>query len=179
MDVLKDIELQTIKNHFVYAFRKYTRRAGSAAMLEWLENETDFFTAPASAEHHCAYPGGLLIHSLNVYNRLRKITIRDMTTRDAPGGYHLSEEQEETVAVLGLLHDVCKVGVYHKMDPFKDVLENKWAPYMLPKNKTCERSKTNVTANHFSSHWVSAWRNWNRVRNLEHRYLCYPLMQEQ
>lgn len=131
MDVLKDIELQTIKNHFVYAFRKYTRRAGSAAMLEWLENETDFFTAPASAEHHCAYPGGLLIHSLNVYNRLRKITIRDMTTRDAPGGYHLSEEQEETVAVLGLLHDVCKVGVYHKMDPFKDVLENKWAPYMF------------------------------------------------
>lgn len=46
MDVLKDIELQTAKNHFVNAFREHIRRAGSEELLEWLENETDFFTAP-------------------------------------------------------------------------------------------------------------------------------------
>lgn len=54
-------------------------------LLERLENETDFFEAPAGAKHHGAFPGGLVIHSLNVYRRLREITIRDLTPRDALG----------------------------------------------------------------------------------------------
>lgn len=63
--------------------------------------------------HHGAFPGGLVIHSLNVYRRLREITIRDLTPRDALGPAPISEREEETVAILGLLHDVCKAGVYH------------------------------------------------------------------
>ena len=102
------------------------RRGGAVAMLKWLERETDFFTAPASSKHHLAHPGGLVIHSLNVWRRLREIAVRDIL-KDSPG--ELWPETEETVAVLGLLHDVCKVGVYHKADPFKAVLENKLDPY--------------------------------------------------
>ena len=52
------------------------------------------------------------MHSLNVYYRLRDIAIRDMAGKEDPGEYRLSEEQEETVAVIALLHDVCKVGCY-------------------------------------------------------------------
>lgn len=69
------------------------------------------FTAPASTRHHGAYPGGLLEHSLNVYHRLRAIVCVETygtTTSDL-----LAEDVEETVAVLALLHDVCKVNCYH------------------------------------------------------------------
>lgn len=36
-----------------------------------------------------------------------------LTPRDALGPAPISEREEETVAILGLLHDVCKAGVYH------------------------------------------------------------------
>lgn len=86
------------------------RRDGAVAMLKWLEG-SGFFTAPASSKYHLAQPGGLVIHSLNVYKRLRRIAARDIF-KDGPGRF--SEEQNETVAILGLLHDVCKAGVYHQ-----------------------------------------------------------------
>lgn len=53
----------------------------------------------------------LLDHSLNVYHRLRAIVCVETygtTTSDL-----LAEDVEETVAVLALLHDVCKVNCYH------------------------------------------------------------------
>lgn len=105
--------LQTVGQHFKDLFLASVHRAGAEELLERLENETDFFEAPAGAKHHGAFPGGLVIHSLNVYRRLREITIRDLTPRDALGPAPISEQEEETVAILGLLHDVCKAGVYH------------------------------------------------------------------
>lgn len=90
------------------------RRDGAVAMLHWLTHETDFFEAPASRKHHLAQSGGLAIHSLNVYRRLREITIRDMGDQIPQYPVYLPPELEETVATLGLLHDVCKVGVYHR-----------------------------------------------------------------
>lgn len=86
------------------------KRPGAVGLLAWLENETDFFTAPASSRHHLAVPGGLVIHSVNVWRRLRSIACRDIF-KQGPG--HLSPECEETVAVLALLHDVCKADCYH------------------------------------------------------------------
>ena len=112
-DFLERNGLQTVGQHFKDLFLASVHRAGAEELLERLENETDFFEAPAGAKHHGAFPGGLVIHSLNVYRRLREITIRDLTPRDALGPAPISEQEEETVAILGLLHDVCKVGVYH------------------------------------------------------------------
>jgi len=117
---------------FLAVYRNTIGRNGKDALEYWLENETDFFTAPASTNKHLAQPGGLVIHSLNVWRRLREITVRDLTDRDAPGVRHLSEAEEETVALLGLLHDVCKADVYHQTDPFKAAMEGKlatMAPY--------------------------------------------------
>lgn len=88
------------------------RRPGADKLLAWLKS-TDFFTAPAGAKHHGAHAGGLVVHSLNVYRRLRELTIRDKTDPNEPGAYHMDHSEEETVAILALLHDVCKVGVYH------------------------------------------------------------------
>lgn len=87
------------------------RRDGAVAMLKWLEG-SGFFTAPASSKYHLAQPGGLAVHSLNVYKRLLEITARDVF--GGTDGALLAEEVRETVAILGLLHDVCKADVYHQ-----------------------------------------------------------------
>lgn len=76
-DFLERNGLQTVAQHFKDLFLASVHRNGAEELLERLENETDFFEAPAGAKHHGAFPGGLVIHSLNVYYRLREITIRD------------------------------------------------------------------------------------------------------
>ena len=62
--------LQTVATLFRDLFLANVHRAGAEELLERLENETDFFTAPAGATHHGAFRGGLMVHSLNVYYRL-------------------------------------------------------------------------------------------------------------
>jgi len=89
---------------FMGLYSSHIKRAGAAGLLAWLES-TDFFTAPAGAKHHGAYPGGLVRHSLNVYYQL----LGDYSLRDM-------ENVNETTAICGLLHDVCKAGVYHQED---------------------------------------------------------------
>ena len=74
-------------------------REGVGKLIDWLES-TDFCTAPAGAKHHGAYRGGLLRHSLNVYRELCK----DESVK------HIGTESK---TICGLLHDVCKIGVYH------------------------------------------------------------------
>lgn len=102
----------TMKTFFLNTYAEEIQHPGADDLLDWLES-TDFFTAPAGAKHHGAFYGGLMIHSMNVWRRLQEITIRDLTDRNAPGVYTLSAEERETVAILGLLHDICKVGAYH------------------------------------------------------------------
>lgn len=99
------------KAEFMQIWTERVQRDYADAMLEWLERETDFFEAPASTKNHGAHPGGLVEHSLNVYRRLRNIVCME-TYGEITSGL-LAEGVEETVAILGLLHDVCKVGVYH------------------------------------------------------------------
>ena len=100
------------KNEFVQAYADAVKRPGAETMLEWLER-SGFFEAPASAGHHLNHPGGLAEHSVNVYYRLLEITERDELPGDLDTCETLGGDARETVAVLGLLHDVCKVGVYH------------------------------------------------------------------
>lgn len=99
------------KAEFLKIWTERVQRDYADALLAWLERETDFFEAPASTRHHGAHPGGLLEHSLNVYHRLRAIVC--VETYGATTSDLLAEDVEETVAVLALLHDVCKVNCYH------------------------------------------------------------------
>ena len=55
---------------FIEIYRACIQREGSEAFLDYLLEKTDFFTAPASTRFHGAYEGGLLEHSLNVYECL-------------------------------------------------------------------------------------------------------------
>ena len=90
----------TDKERFKAIFETQVMRAGAEKLMEWLES-TDFFEAPASTRFHGAYPGGLVAHSLNVYDQL----LLD------PGAL---EYGGNTRAVCALLHDVCKVNYYHR-----------------------------------------------------------------
>ena len=99
----------TPKEEFLEIFQTHIHREGSAELLDYLLNKSDFFTAPASARYHLACEGGLCEHSLNVYHCLV-----DYLQRERVQELYGLEYSEESVAVVALLHDVCKVGCYKK-----------------------------------------------------------------
>lgn len=53
-------------------FCKVIKRDGIDKLLEWLE-KSDFYRAPASTRFHGNYEGGLLDHSLNVFEELVRL----------------------------------------------------------------------------------------------------------
>ena len=97
------------KEEFVEIFTSCITRDGADKLLDFLEHKCDFFTAPASARYHGAYEGGLCEHSLNVYHCLV-----DYLQRERVQELYGLEYGEESVAIVALLHDLCKVGCYKK-----------------------------------------------------------------
>ena len=94
------------KERFISIFQEKIHREGADKLLAYLES-SDFFTAPASTRYHGAYFGGLLEHSLNVYDCLCDYLARPRVKEQ----YGL-EFSEESVAIVALLHDLCKVDFY-------------------------------------------------------------------
>ena len=77
-----------------------TNREGISGVIDFL-NRSDFFTAPASTRFHGAYEGGLLEHSLKVYEIFKeKIKNSGLNTK------------EDTIIIAALLHDICKSNFY-------------------------------------------------------------------
>lgn len=81
------------------------KRDGADKLYDWLSG-SDFFTAPSSSKFHSAYEGGLVRHSINVFNRLLKLIKADY------GEEYERVYSNETLAICALLHDVCKVNYY-------------------------------------------------------------------
>ena len=50
-------------------------------------------------------------HSIHVYERLREMFSNELE-RNTDGPVILSDEDEEKIAICGLLHDICKVNFY-------------------------------------------------------------------
>lgn len=80
-----------MKETFTNLYQMYIKRDGAEELLDYIYG-TDFFTAPASTKYHGAYEGGLVKHSVNVFNRLGR--------------------NDETGAIVALLHDICKANFY-------------------------------------------------------------------
>lgn len=98
-------DINVSKAEFMDIYTKHVTRQGADKLLEYLSNN-DFFTAPASARYHMAEPAGLCQHSINVYKRLLALVKQEF-------GEHYSDVvSDETIAICGLLHDVCKVNYY-------------------------------------------------------------------
>lgn len=90
------------RERFRQIYESYIVRDGAAALLDWLDG-TDFYTAPASTRFHGAYVGGLVDHSVNVFDVLWR---RLVWTEERDICSH------ETIAIVALLHDLCKVDYY-------------------------------------------------------------------
>jgi len=84
-----------------------------------------FYTAPASTRFHGSEPGGLLQHSLNVYDEA--MLIREAQLRICPEIVH--RLPANSVAIAALLHDVCKAEVYKEVEKFKKDAYGKWEKY--------------------------------------------------
>ena len=95
------------KEEFIEIFKQTITRPGADALLDYLENKSDFFTAPASARYHSAYEGGLCEHSVNVYHCLV-----DYLDRARVQELYGLEYSPESIAIVALLHDLCKIGCY-------------------------------------------------------------------
>ena len=97
----------TAKERFIEIYTQNITREGADKLLDFLLNGSDFFTAPASTRYHGAHEGGLVEHSLNVYDCLK-----DMMERPRMKEVYGIEYPEESIAIAGLLHDICKVNFY-------------------------------------------------------------------
>lgn len=82
-----------MKEEFIRLLRE-TNRDGIEDLIDFL-NKSDFFEAPASTRFHGCYKGGLLEHSMKVYEILKT------KTEDSP-----------SVKIIALLHDICKANFY-------------------------------------------------------------------
>lgn len=90
-----------MKDRFCEIYKKYIKRPGADNLFNWL-HETDFFTAPASTRFHGNHEGGLCEHSVHVWEELVRLL----------RVYPEIKTNGETVAIVSLLHDLCKVGCY-------------------------------------------------------------------
>lgn len=81
-------------------------RAGIDKLMGYIRNKTDFYKAPASTRFHLACEGGLLQHSLNVYDCL-------VAKKESPIWKPiLSGIPDDSLIIMALLHDLCKSNFY-------------------------------------------------------------------
>ena len=81
------------------------KRDGADKLLEFIR-KSDFYSAPASTRFHLCEEGGLLKHSLHVYECLN-------AKKSAPiWDEVLKNVSHETIIIVSLLHDLCKTYFY-------------------------------------------------------------------
>ena len=90
----------SVQQEFTLRVEQLITREGISDLLQWLKN-SDFFTAPASTRFHGAHEGGLAEHSIAVHDRLIQLC-----------SWYGLETSAETIAIVALFHDICKVGMY-------------------------------------------------------------------
>lgn len=115
MDVLKDKFVETVTSNI--------GRTGIDELLGWLDR-TDFYTAPASTKYHGTFEGGLALHSLKVYEQLNELA----------EFYGLGEDDgianpDESIAIVALFHDLCKIGCYKTEMRWRKDANNRWEQY--------------------------------------------------
>lgn len=98
----------TAKEEFIELYRTHIKRTGAEKLLEYLESDaSDFFTAPSSTRFHGSHEGGLVEHSVNVYHCLK-----DYLSRPRTKELYGMDYSDETIALVALLHDICKLNFY-------------------------------------------------------------------
>jgi len=94
---------------------KSTNRDGIDKLIEFIR-KSDFYTAPASTRFHNCHEGGLLEHSLNVfdclYNKVKSTDVFKKALSDSAKEFWDTGDFENTIVIVALLHDLCKMFMY-------------------------------------------------------------------
>lgn len=109
------IDIQKNKERFLQICHDVIQRPGVYKLLTWLDH-SDFFIAPASSRYHLSERGGLLLHSLNVYDEM---------TRLSKVYEQYADVSDESIAIMALFHDLCKVNFY-KQDTRNVKRDGEW-----------------------------------------------------
>ncbi len=91
--------MENLKEKFISLLRS-TNREGMENLLEFLE-KSDFYKAPASTRYHGNYEGGLLEHSMKVYEIFNE--------KVEKSNFNMPQESR---IISALLHDICKTNFY-------------------------------------------------------------------
>lgn len=89
-----------------------TNREGIKELIEAME-KGGFYTSPCSGQHHLAKPEGLLEHSLNVLEYMRKLNEA-----------WKNPVSDESVIIVALLHDLGKMGDHGKSNYVENILKS-------------------------------------------------------
>ncbi len=127
---LPSVDIEAVKEEFLCTCRENIQRKGVDAFLSYLEEKTDFFTAPSSASFHLNEAGGLCRHSLNVYSVACRLYESIVKPAIENGTSPFSEPLDsESIAIAALFHDVCKIKMYHKTEKWKKNEQGRWVTY--------------------------------------------------
>ncbi len=124
MEQTERMEQSEKEQHIQQCREEYLRlllgiqREGMDRLIAFIE-KSDFFSAPSSTRFHCAYQGGLLIHSLNVYKCL-KAKKENPVWAEA-----LKDTDDESIALVSLLHDICKT-YYYRVEKRNKKIDGVW-----------------------------------------------------
>ena len=93
------------KDERIWTFRELFPNGASEDKEKVIErlNDMGYFVAPASTKYHGNYEGGLFDHSYAVAKCLQDLTKR----------MELKWKSDNSPALVGLLHDLCKCDNYH------------------------------------------------------------------
>ena len=97
-----DVEVKQLKDRFIELVKSITREGFEADKLLYKLENSDFYKAPASTMFHNSFEGGLLAHSLNVYDNLVMLV-------KACG---ITQFSEDTLKIVALFHDLAKMNFY-------------------------------------------------------------------
>ena len=96
-------EMLEVKQEYLDLLKEIKRpNCDIEGFIAYLES-TDFFSAPASTQYHCSFPGGLCLHSINVYKALVKLN-------ESFNNVY----KNDTLLLVGLLHDLDKILKYER-----------------------------------------------------------------
>lgn len=104
---------------------KKIERPGMDELMAYLE-ESDYYTAPASARFHNNFEGGLIDHSWKVYRILAQKNL--LYSQNEQSRFYGQKMDDDSLAIIGLLHDFCKIGMYERISKRK--LDNKTRQWM-------------------------------------------------
>ena len=101
-----------------------TERQGIEEVISYLE-KSGFFTAPASTKYHLSYEGGLMEHSMNVYDMAIGllgpiVSMKPEVEEKLP---------EKSIIIAALLHDICKANIYKKTQKWNKNDQGQWEQF--------------------------------------------------